>query len=156
MISQPFKSIKIKLAMFKSSEIPNWINIFLIILILFMAVQVYWFYFDHQSLLDAGITIQGVPDLNIMYTTAGRLVAMIAASIFVLVTQNPNQYLIVLFMSIFREGQETFIDPLFPYANAGPAAVDVGMHLVIVALEIWAFITVYRVTQKENKAAKTL
>ena len=138
--------------MFKNSQIPLWINILLILLVLIMTMQVYWFYFNHQSLVDAGITTEGIPNLNIIYTTAGRLVAMIAVSIFVLVSQNPNQYLIVLLMSIFREGQESFIDPLFPYANAGPVAVDIGMHAVIVALEIWAFITVYRIAKKENKA----
>ena len=136
--------------MFKNSPIPIWVNIFLLILILFMSIQVYWFYFNHQSLIDAGITIEGVPNLNIIYTTAGRLVAMIAASVFVLITQNPHQYLVVLFMSIFREGQETIIDPLFPYANAAPPMVDFVIHLVIVALEIWAFIIVYRMTKKES------
>jgi hypothetical protein len=136
--------------MFKNSQIPLWVNIFLGILILIMTMQVYWFYFNHQFLIDAGITIQGVPDLNIIYTTAGRLVAMIVISVFVLITQNPNQYLVVLLLSIFREGQETFIDPLFPYVNAGPAVVDIGMHVVIVALEIWAFIVVYRIAKKEN------
>jgi hypothetical protein len=75
---------------------------------------------------------------------------MIVISVFVLITQNPNQYLVVLLLSIFREGQETFIDPLFPYVNAGPAVVDIGMHVVIVALEIWAFIVVYRIAKKEN------
>jgi hypothetical protein len=139
--------------MFKNSSIPIWVNIFLIFLILIMAMQVYWFYFNHQILIDAGISIQGKPDLNIVYTTAGRLVAMIAASIFVLITQNPNQYLVVLFMSIFREGQETFIDPLFPYANAGPATVDIGMHIIIVALEIWAFVIVWRIIKKEKALA---
>ena len=125
-------------AMFKNTRIPIGVNILLVILILFMGGQVYSFYFNHQSLINAGITIQGVPDVNIMYTTAGRLVAMIAASIFVLITQNPNQILIVLFMSIFREGQETFIDPLFPYANApAPALVDFGIHVIIVALEVY-------------------
>lgn len=54
-------------------------------------------------------------------------------------------------MSIFREGQEMFIDPLFPYKNAGPALVDFGMHVVIVALEVWAFIIVYRITKNEKK-----
>ena len=138
--------------MLKHARIPLWVNIFTGLLVLFMAVQVYWFYFNHQYLLDAGITIQGVPDLNIIYTTAGRLVAMIAATIFVLMTQNPNHFLVVLFLSMFREGQETFIDPLFPYANAGPAAVDWGMHIAIVALEIWAFVVVYRRARKENSA----
>ena len=136
--------------MFKNSPIPIWVNIFLLILVLFMSIQVYWFYFNHQSLIDAGITIEGVPNLNIIYTTAGRLVAMIAASVFVLITQNPHQYLVVLFMSIFREGQETIIDPLFPYANAAPPMADFVIHLVIVALEIWAFIIVYRKTKKES------
>ena len=136
--------------MFKNSPIPIWVNIFLLILILFMSIQVYWFYFNHQSLIDAGITIEGVPNLNIIYTTAGRLVAMIAVSVFVLITQNPHQYLVVLFMSIFREGQETIIDPLFPYVNAAPPMADFVIHLVIVALEIWAFIIVYRMTKKES------
>ena len=136
--------------MFKNSPIPIWVNIFLLILILFMSIQVYWFYFNHQSLIDAGITIEGVPNLNIIYTTAGRLVAMIAASVFVLISQNPHQYLVVLFMSIFREGQETIIDPLFPYVNAAPPMADFVIHLVIVALEIWAFIIVYRMTKKES------
>ena len=115
-----------------------------------MSIQVYWFYFNHQSLIDAGITIEGVPNLNIIYTTAGRLIAMIAALVFVLITQNPHQYLVVLFMSIFREGQETIIDPLFPYVNAVPPMADFVIHLVIVALEIWAFIIVYRMTKKES------
>ena len=136
--------------MFKNSPIPIWVNIFLLILILFMSIQVYWFYFNHQSLIDAGITIEGVPNLNIIYTTAGRLVAMIAASVFVLITQNPHQYLVVLFMSIFREGQETIIDPLFPYVNAAPPMADFVIHLVIIALEIWASIIVYRMTKKES------
>lgn len=140
-----------KLTMFKNSPIPIWVNILLIFLLLPMVAQVYWFYFDHQFLLDAGITIEGIPNLNIIYTTAGRLVAMIAITVFVLFTQNPNQQLIVLLLSIFREGQESFIDPLFPYGNAGPAAVDIGMHAVIVALEIWAFITVYRIAKKGIK-----
>jgi len=139
--------------MFKNSPIPIWVNILLIVLILFMAIQGYLFYFNHQFLLDAGITIEGVPDLNIIYTTAGRLLAMTAASVFVLYTQNPNQYLVVLFMSIFKDGQQTLIDPLFPSANAVPL-VGFGMHFVIVALEIWAFIIVYRITRQENKDNK--
>ena len=139
--------------MFKNSPIPIWVNILLIVLIMFMAIQGYLFYFNHQFLLDAGITIEGVPDLNIIYTTAGRLLAMTAASVFVLYTQNPNQYLVVLFMSIFKDGQQTLIDPLFPSANAAPL-VDFGMHFVIVALEIWAFIIVYRITRQENKNNK--
>ncbi len=140
--------------MFKNSQIPIWVNITLAALILIMAAQVFTFYFNHQTLFDAGITIQGAPDLNIIYTTAGRLVAMIAASIFVLITQNPKQHLVIWLMSIFREGQEMFIDPLFPYADASASpAVDFGIHVVIVALEIAAFVVVYRISRRDSAEA---
>ena len=118
-------------------------------------VQVLWNYFDHGYLMDAGIAIEGDPDKNVLYTTAGRLVAMIGASVFVLITQNPAQHAVVWFMSILREGQEMFIDPLFPYANSPAApAVDFGMHVVIVALEIAAFVTVSRLARRERQAAR--
>ena len=137
---------------FKNSPIPIWVNVFLVIVVLLMTVQVFWNYFDHDYLLDAGITIEGDPDKNVLYTTAGRLVAMIGASVFVLITQNPAQQAVVWFMGILREGQEMFIDPLFPYANS-PAApiVDFGMHVVIIALEIAAFVTVSRIARQERR-----
>lgn len=136
---------------FKNSPIPIWVNVFLVFLVLFMAVQVFWNYFDHEYLLEAGITIEGDPDKNVLFTTAGRLVAMIGASIFVLITQNPAQHAVVWFMSILREGQEMFIDPLLPYANS-PAApmVDFGMHVVVIALEIAAFVAVSRIASQES------
>lgn len=137
---------------FRDSQIPIWVNVLLVVLVALMLLQVYPFYFDHQALLDAGITIQGKPDQNILYTTAGRLIAMVSASVLVLITQNPSQYLVVLLMSVFREGQEMFIDPLFPYANApAPPIADFGVHIVIVALEVLALIVVYRVTRREKK-----
>lgn len=131
--------------MFRNSPIPVWVNILMVVLVFFMGIQIYWFYFDHAHLLDAGISINGAPDLNVIYSTAGRLVAMTVVSILVMITQNPHQYLVVLLMSIFREGQEMFIDPMLPYANnpASPMA-DLLIHIVIVALEIAAFVVVYR------------
>lgn len=135
----------------KKRRIPLWISIFLGVTILFMAPQIYMFYFNHDMLLNAGITIDGIPDINIIYTTAGRLTAMVAITLFALFTQNPNHFMMVYLLAIFREGQETFIDPLFPYANAGPAWIDISMHLVIVALEIWAFIVVYKIAKKEKE-----
>ena len=139
---------------FKNSPIPIWVNVFLVFIVLLMTVQVFWNYFNHEYLLDAGITIEGDPDKNVLYTTAGRLVAMIGASILVLITQNPAQHAVVWFMSILRESQEMLIDPLFPYANS-PAApvVDFGIHVVIVALEIAAFITVSRIARQERRNA---
>ena len=136
--------------MFQSSPIPIWVNVFMAFLLFFMTIQVYWFYFDHGYLLEAGITIEGAPDLNILYTTAGRLLAMIAATLFVIYTQNPFQYLVVLFMSIFREGQELFIDPLYPYANSPTSPmIDLGMHILIVGLEIAAFWVVFQKTKTD-------
>lgn len=142
---------------FKNSPIPIWVNISLVVLVLFMLPQVFWNYFDHQYLLDAGITIEGDPDKNVLYTTAGRLVAMIGASIFVLITQNPAQHAVVWLMSILREGQEMLIDPLFPYANAPAApAADFGVHVVIVAVEIAAFVTVFRLARHERSSTSKI
>jgi hypothetical protein len=139
----------------RNSPIPIWVNLVLVMVVLFMGLQVVQFYFGHEMLAESGITIDGIPNQNILYTTAGRLVAMVGATIFVLITQSPNQSLVVLFMSILREGQETFIDPLFPYANApAPPIVDFGMHIVIVALEIAAFIAVYRIARQDNTILK--
>ena len=83
---------------------------------------------------------------------SATLPAVIGASIFVLITQNPAQHAVVWFMSILREGREMLIDPLFPYANS-PAApmVGFGIHVVIVALEIATFITVSRIARKERR-----
>ena len=139
---------------FKNSPIPIWVNVFLVVVVLLMTVQVFWNYFDHGYLLDAGITIEGDPDKNVLYTTAGRLVAMIGASIFVLITQNPAQHAVVWFMGILREAQEMFIDPLFPYANSPAAPIaDFSIHVVIVALEIAAFVTVSRLARRESMNA---
>ncbi len=135
----------------RKRRIPLWISIFLGVIILFMAPQIYMFYFNHDMLLDAGITIEGVPDVNIIYTTASRLTAMVVITLFALLTQNPNHFIIVYLLAIFREAQETFIDPLFPYANAGSAWLDFGLHIVIVAVEIWAFIVVYKIAKRERQ-----
>lgn len=104
-------------------------------------------------LLDSGITIQGDPDQNVIYTTAGRLVAMIAASVLVLVTQNPAQYVVVMFMSAIREAQEMFIDPLYPMSDAPVSpAIDFGIHVLIVAAEVAALVVVYRLWKAQDTA----
>ena len=54
-------------------------------------------------------------------------------------------------MSIFREGQETFIDPLLLFQNAGPAVVDFGMHVAIAAAEALAFMVVYRIAKSVHR-----
>lgn len=138
---------------FTDSQIPIWVNVVQIILVLIMLMQVVWNYFDHPLLLEQGVTIEGIPDLNLIYTLGGRTLTMAAGAIFVLLTQIPKQFLVVLFMNIVREGQEMFIDPLFPVANADATPiVDFGIHVVIVAIEILAFIAVYRIVKRENTA----
>lgn len=139
------------LSRIKTSPIPLWINALVVVLILFMAIQVYWNYFDHQVLLDSGITIQGEPDQNVLYTTAGRLVAMIAASVLVLITQKPAQFVVVMLMSAIREAQEGIIDPLYPMADAPMSpTVDFVIHVLIVSAEVAALVVVYRLARQED------
>ena len=137
---------------FLKSDIPIWVNVLQVLLTLIMLGQVYMYFFDHDLLAATGVTVNVTPDLNLVYEMGGRTLTMAAASIFVLITQNARQFLVVLFMNILREGTETIIDPLFPIANAptGPA-MDFGMHVVIVAIEILAFVVVWKRLKKSSQ-----
>lgn len=134
-----------------SSEIPIWVNLLQIGLTLIMLGQVYMYFFDLELLAATGVPVDGVPMLNMIYEMGGRTATMAVASIFVLVTQDPHQFLVVLAMNIFRESAETIIDPLFPIANApaGPMA-DFLIHIVIVAVEILAFIAVWKIVKNSS------
>ena len=112
------------------------------------------YFFDHDLLAATGVTINGTPDLNLVYEMGGRTLTMAAASIFVMITQNARQFLVVLFMNILREGTETIIDPLFPIANApaGPVT-DFGMHVIIVAIEFLAFVVVWKRIKKRSQSS---
>lgn len=131
------------------TQIPLWVNIMQTFLILIMLGQVYMYFFNHQMMADSGVFVEGNPMLNLVYEMGARTLVMALASIFVIVTQNPKQYLVVLFMNIIREGLEMIIDPLYPILNA-PAEpiVDFWIHVVIVAIEIFAFVVVYKITKK--------
>ena len=55
-------------------------------------------------------------------------------------------------MNILREGFETIIDPLFPLANAPMSPTgDFIAHLIIVGIEVWAFIKVYNITKEMDE-----
>ena len=110
------------------------------------------FTFDHPAVLASGIQIDGVANLNLLYEFASRTFVMAVISLFALVSQNPRYFLIVLLMNILREGLETIIDPMFPLANApmSPSG-DFIAHLIIVGIEIWAFIKVYKITREMDK-----
>ncbi len=130
-------------------KIPLWVNIMQTILILIMLGQVYMYFLNHQMLADSGVQVDSVPMLNLVYEMGARTLVMALVSIYVMVTQNPLQYLVVLLMNIIREGLETIIDPLYPVLTA-PASpmVDFGIHVVIVVIEIVAFVTVYRIAKR--------
>lgn len=131
------------------TRIPLWVNIMQAILILIMLGQVYMYFFDHQMMAESGIAVDSTPMLNLVYEMGARTLVMALASVYVMITQNPIQYLVVLIMNILREGQEMIIDPLFPVFNA-PATpmVDFGIHVVIVVIEVLAFIAVYKITNR--------
>ena len=131
------------------SKIPLWVNIVQAILILIMLAQVYMYFFNHQMMADTGVVVEGVPMLNLVYEMGARTLVMALASIYVMLTQDPKQFLVVLLMNVIREGQEMIIDPLYPVLNApvSPAA-DFWIHVVIVIIEIAAFITVFKLTKK--------
>ena len=122
-----------------------------IILIIIMLGQVYMYFFNHEMMEATGISIDGSPMLNLVYEMGARTLVMAIASIYVLITQNPIQYIVVLLMNIFREGMETIIDPIYPVLNA-PATpmVDLGIHIVIVVIEILAFIAVFKIVRREQ------
>ena len=132
-----------------SSKIPLWVNIVQGILILIMLGQVYMYFFDHQMMAETGVRVEGTPMLNLVYEMGARTLVMALASIYVMITQDAKQFLVVLFMNIIREGQEMIIDPLFPVLNApvSPTA-DFWIHVVIIAIEILAFVTVYKLVKK--------
>ncbi|WP_163930605.1 hypothetical protein [Paraferrimonas sp. SM1919] len=136
-----------------NSKIPLWVNLFQALLIAIMFGQAYVFYFDHQAIVDSGISIgSSSADLNLLYEFAARTATMAIVSLIVLLSQNPRYFVVILLMNLFREGQETIIDPLFPLLNApmSPSG-DFVAHLVIVAIELWAFITVLKIVRAQDK-----
>ena len=136
-------------------KIPIWISVLQVILTLIMFQQVYQFTLDHQAVAQSGITIEGTPNLNLLFEFAGRTATMAVASLLVIILQNPRYFLVVLFMNLVREGLETIIDPLYPLANAPMTPVnDFIAHLVIVALELWAFVVLYKIVKKMDANEK--
>ena len=131
------------------SRIPLWVNIMQAILVLIMLAQVYMYFLNHQMMADTGVLVEGTPMLNLVYEMGARTLVMVIASIYVMITQNPKQFLVVLLINIFREGQEMIIDPLYPILNAPVSpTTDFWIHVVIVAIEILAFIVVFKSTKK--------
>ena len=135
----------------KTSSIPIWINILQLLLIMIMLQQTYQFYFDKKTVMASGIRIEGIPTQNLIYEFAARTGTMAFISILILFSQDIKLFIIMFIMNVFREGQETIIDPLFPLANApvSPTA-DLILHILIVAIEFGALlklIKIYKVSK---------
>ena len=126
---------------FKESHIPTWINIVQILLTMIVIQQTYQFYFDLDAVSASGITTEGIPNKNLIYEFAGRTGTMAIISILILLSQDVKLFIIMFVMNVFREGQETIIDPLYPLANAPVApTTDLILHIIIVAIEVLALI----------------
>ena len=130
----------------KTSSIPIWINILQLLLIMIMLQQTYQFYFDKKTVMASGIRIEGIPTQNLIYEFAARTGTMAFISILILFSQDIKLFIIMFIMNVFREGQETIIDPLFPLANApvSPTA-DLILHILIVAIEFGALIKLIKI-----------
>ena len=121
-----------------------------------MLQQTYMFFLDPQTIAASGIMAEGIPNLNLLYEFGARTATMALLSIIVMITQNPRYFLVILLMNLFREGLETIVDALYPLANAPvSSSIDFIMHIVIIAIELWAFITMYKIVrQMDEKVAE--
>ena len=140
--------MKILIDQMKTSPIPIWINVLQVLLTLIVIQQTLQFYFDLDAVLAYGIEVTSIPDKNLIYEFAGRTGTMAIVSILVMLSQDVKLFIIMFVMNIFREGQETIIDPLYPLANAPVTpSTDLVLHMIIVSIEFVALlklITIYR------------
>ena len=140
--------MKILIDQMKTSPIPIWINVLQVLLTLIVIQQTLQFYFDLDAVLASGIEVTSIPDKNLIYEFAGRTGTMAIVSVLIMLSQDVKLFIIMFVMNIFREGQETIIDPLYPLANAPVTpSTDLVLHMIIVSIEFVALlklITIYR------------
>ena len=135
----------------KTSNIPIWINILQVLLLLILFQQTYQFYFDIDAVLASGIQIEGIPNKNLIYEFAGRTGTMAIVSILILLSQDVKLFIIMFVMNVFREGQETIIDPMYPLVNAPVTpTIDLVMHIIIVAIEIGALAQLIKIYKSQK------
>ena len=136
---------------FKTSPIPTWINIVQILLTMIVIQQTYQFYFDIDAVSASGITTEGIPNKNLIYEFAGRTGTMAVISILIMLSQDVKLIIIMFVMNVFREGQETIIDPLYPLENAPvDPTTDLILHIIIVAIEIMALLKLINIFKAKN------
>lgn len=76
---------------------------------------------------------------------AGRTTAMFLVGLLVMLSRNPHYFVPLFLLNIFRETQEAFIDAL--YETDKSAMVNVLVHAVIITMEVWALVKVYRISK---------
>lgn len=131
----------------RRQRIPTWISVFQVLLIVIMLGQVYQYYFDHDAVRAAGMTVETIADQRFVYEFAARTLTMAVVSAVIVFWQRVELFIVMFIMNLLREGQETIIDPLFPSADIPgfPPILDLAMHLVIVAVQAFALYQLYRV-----------
>ena len=136
---------------FKTSPIPTWINIVQILLTMIIIQQTYQFYFEIDAVFGIRDYNKGIPNKNLIYEFAGRTGTMAVISILIMLSQDVKLFIIMFFMNVFREGQETIIDPLYPLANAPvDPTTDLILHVIIVAIEIMALLKLINIFKAKN------
>ena len=77
---------------------------------------------------------------------------MAIVSIFIMFSENLKLFMVMFLMYLFREIQESFIDPLFPLTNAPLSPTgDLVANIVIVGIELIAFIKLYKMSKELRK-----
>lgn len=135
----------------KTSVIPAWINILQILLTMIIIQQTYQFYFDLDAVLASGIELTSISDRNLIYEFAGRTGTMAIISILIMLSQDVKLFIIMFVMNVFREGQETIIDPLYPLANAPVnPTTDLILHIIIVCIEVIALLKLINIYKTDK------
>ena len=76
---------------------------------------------------------------------------MAIVSILILLSQDVKLFIIMFVMNVFREGQETIIDPMYPLVNAPVTpTIDLVMHIIIVAIEIGALAQLIKIYKSQK------
>ena len=77
---------------------------------------------------------------------------MAIVSILILLSQDIKLFIIMFVMNVFRERQETIIDPMYPLLNASVTpTIDLVIHIIIVAIEIGALVKLIKIYKSEKQ-----
>jgi hypothetical protein len=126
------------------NRVPIWIYVLQTLLCLILAQQAFGYY----QLNYWGVLAETASQKREILELAGRTTAMFLVGVLVMLSRNPHYFVPLFLLNIFRETQETFIDTTHE-TGTSPAA-NILVHVVIVALEIWALIKVYQISKTNS------